>query len=146
MLEDRPDRVSEGFGVVPDENVPAVLGGQPFEPTDVLTTASSRRTREPATAAHGSCGSSAPNPADRAASSIRRVGEAVRSPRRLGVRDVRFVVERGNGRGLDVPAATHREGKQRHYNPPSVAYAVFLVDLNQERHIDLYDARLKYHH
>src|SRR5439155_4861639 len=80
MLEDRPDRVSDGFGVVPDENVPAVLGGQPFEPTDVLTTASSRRTREPATAAHGSCGSSAPNPADRAASSIRRVGEAVRSP------------------------------------------------------------------
>src|SRR2546425_7707121 len=30
MLENRPDRLSEGFGVVPDEDVAAVLGGQTF--------------------------------------------------------------------------------------------------------------------
>src|SRR5437667_9095337 len=122
MLEDRPDRVSEGFGVVPDENVPAVLGGQPFEPTDVLTTASSRRTREPATAAHGSCGSSAPNQAGRAASSLRRGGEAARSPDRLGVRGVNVVLPEGDPGGalggtrrrcLDVPAVPNREAQQR---------------------------------
>src|SRR5213076_52525 len=30
MLENRPDRLSKGFGVVPDEDVAAVLGGQTF--------------------------------------------------------------------------------------------------------------------
>src|SRR5256714_14812796 len=30
MLETRPDRLSEGFGVVPDDDVAAVLGGQTF--------------------------------------------------------------------------------------------------------------------
>src|SRR5438093_7090012 len=77
--------------------------------------------REPATAARGSCGSSAPNQADRAASSIRRVGEAVRSPDRPGVRGVHVVLPEGEPggalggtrrRGLDVPTVPNREAQQ----------------------------------